>query len=98
MPLTEIEKQKIKEEEEYRASVKNEIKPPVVNNKNKFTAFLLAFFLGGAGIHKFYLGKTKVGITYLLFCWTFVPVILGFIEGIGFLRMSEEKFQQKYSK
>src|SRR5690554_3028666 len=45
---------------------------PVANpsNKSKTTAGLLAIFLGAFGIHKFYLGRTGMGILYLLFCWT----------------------------
>ena len=34
--------------------------------KSKTTAYLLWFFLGVLGIHKFYLGKTGMGILYLL--------------------------------
>ena len=33
--------------------------------KNKWTAFLLCFFLGGLGAHKFYEGKTGMGILYI---------------------------------
>jgi TM2 domain-containing membrane protein YozV len=63
---------------------------------NKLTAGLLALFLGGFGIHKFYLGETGSGIWYLIFCWTGIPEIIGFIEGIQYLVMSEEEFNRKY--
>lgn len=33
--------------------------------KSKTTAYLLWFFLGVIGIHKFYLGKTGMGILYI---------------------------------
>lgn len=33
--------------------------------KSKFVAYLLWFFLGLFGVHKFYLGKIGVGILYL---------------------------------
>lgn len=33
--------------------------------KSKGTAYLLWFFLGGLGVHKFYLGKFGMGILYL---------------------------------
>ncbi len=65
--------------------------------KNKLIAALLALFLGGIGIHKFYLGKGGQGILYLLFCWTFIPGIIAFIECIIYLTMSEEKFNQKFN-
>ena len=66
--------------------------------KDKVTAALLSIFLGGAGIHKFYLGQTGIGILYLLFCWTFIPAIIGFLEGIMLLSMSEEAFNKKYNE
>lgn len=34
--------------------------------KNKWVAFLLCFFLGAFGAHKFYEGKIGMGILYLL--------------------------------
>jgi len=34
--------------------------------KDQLTAFLLAFFLGGLGVHRFYLGYTGIGIAQLL--------------------------------
>lgn len=47
---------------------------------NKVAYCLLCFFLGGLGVHKFYAGKIGLGIIYLLFSWTFVPVIISVIE------------------
>lgn len=48
--------------------------------KDKTTALLLNFFLGGLGIHHFYLGKTSWGVMYFLFCWTFIPSLIGFVD------------------
>lgn len=64
--------------------------------KDKTAAGLLGIFLGGLGIHKFYLGKSVQGVIYLLFFWTFIPAIIGFIEGILYLTKSDEEFQRKY--
>ena len=49
---------------------------------NKVVYCLLAIFLGGIGIHKFYSGKIGMGIIYILFCWTWIPLIVSVIEFI----------------
>lgn len=63
--------------------------------KSKVAAGLLAIFLGGLGIHKFYLGKVGMGILYLLFFWTYIPEIVGLIEGIVYLCSNDHNFQVK---
>jgi TM2 domain-containing membrane protein YozV len=65
--------------------------------KDKTLAAILAFFLGGLGIHHFYLGNTLKGILYLLFCWTFLPVFLSFIDFIFLIISSNEEFNKKYN-
>lgn len=65
--------------------------------KNKIAAFLLAWFLGGIGVHKFYLGQSGWGIVYLLFSWTFIPYLVAIIEGIGYLIMSDAQFNRLYN-
>ena len=49
---------------------------------NKAIYCVLAFFLGGLGIHKFYAGRTVKGILYLIFCWTGIPAVIALIEFI----------------
>ena len=66
------------------------------NGKSKIAAALLAFFLGGFGVHKFYLGQVGLGLIYLLFFWTFIPAIIALIEFILLLTMSDEAFDRKY--
>lgn len=66
--------------------------------KNKYIAALLAFFLGGLGANKFYLGESKRGIIRLLLCWTFIPSFLGLIDGIKYIFTTNEDFQAKYCK
>jgi TM2 domain-containing membrane protein YozV len=67
-----------------------------VRRKSKTTAGVIAILFGGFGIHKFYLGNTAAGIIYLIFSCTGIPYIIGFIEGIMYLTMSDEKFYSKY--
>ncbi|MFD1212931.1 NINE protein [Arthrobacter sp. GCM10027362] len=59
--------------------------------KSKLVAGLLGIFLGGLGIHRFYLGHTTIGVVQLLLtiflgAFTFGLVGLwGFVEGIMIL-------------
>jgi TM2 domain-containing membrane protein YozV len=50
------------------------------SKKDATIGVLLALFLGGLGIHKFYLGQSGAGVLYLLFCWTFIPALIAFFE------------------
>lgn len=65
--------------------------------KNKTIAILFALFLGSLGVHKFYLKKIVPGILYLIFCWTYIPIILSIIDLIILIVSSEEKLSQKYN-
>lgn len=69
---------------------------PRIPRKSKVAAGLLAIFLGVLGVHKFYLGKWVQGILYLALCWTYVPALVGLIEGIVYLCSSDESFAAKY--
>jgi TM2 domain-containing membrane protein YozV len=66
--------------------------------KNRSTAILLTLFLGGLGIHKFYLNKPGTGILYLCFCWTFIPAILALFEVFRLLAIDDISFNNKYNK
>ena len=68
----------------------------VPGEKSRVAAILLAFFLGGLGAHKFYLGRVGWGIIYLLFFWTVIPSIVAFVEFIIYICMSDEQFAAKY--
>lgn len=78
---------------------------PLSGEKNRIVAALLAFFLGGIGAHKFYLGKPGPGIAMLL--WSllgaiafFIPTliigVIAFIEFIIYLSTSDDDFQARY--
>jgi TM2 domain-containing membrane protein YozV len=55
--------------------------------KSKVAALLLCFFLGGLGIHRFYLGYTGIGIAQLLTCgglgiWSLIDFIMLLTDSI----------------
>ncbi len=47
---------------------------------NKVLYCIFALLLGNFGVHKFYAGKFKLGLLYLVFCSTSVPAVIGIIE------------------
>lgn len=64
---------------------------PYFSDKSKLAAGLLGIFLGGLGVHKFYLGNTGAGVAYILVFFfglillaipSLIISIVGFIEGI----------------
>lgn len=48
--------------------------------KDEAIGVLLAIFFGSFGIHHFYLHRNGLGVLYLLFSWTGIPTLLGWIE------------------
>ena len=74
-----------------------------MEERNKTTAGLLALFLGAFGAHYFYLGNSKKGTTRLLLS-IFVPLcafifgIIGIVDGIKMLTMSEEEFVERFDE
>ncbi len=78
----------------------------VVGDKNKVAAGILGILVGSLGIHKFYLGYTSQGLIMLLVTIlgsiiTFgiaagVMAIIGLVEGIIYLTMSDERFNEVY--
>ena len=77
-----------------------------VRTKSKVTAGVLAIVLGGFGVHKFYLGYVGTGFIFLaiwivgllIFIGPLVVGVIGIIEGIRYLSMSDEQFDQTYVK
>ncbi len=83
---------------------------PYTEQKSKVAAALLAFFLGGFGIHGFYLGNTGMGIALLLINLVSLPLMLigiGFLGwfGVGiicliqtilYISVPDQQFYQKY--
>lgn len=55
--------------------------------KSRLAAGLLGIFLGGFGVHRFYLGYTTIGVVQILvtvFTWG-IGAVWGFVEGIMIL-------------
>ena len=54
--------------------------------KDKLIAILLCFFLGGLGIHNFYLGETKKGVVRIVGCLFVIGgIILAIIDFVKML-------------
>ena len=66
------------------------------NRKSRGVAIVLALFLGGFGIHKFYLNQVFLGVLYLLFCWTFIPAIISLFEALMLLFTDESEFHRRF--
>lgn len=70
----------------------------VYERKSKGGAMTLCFFGGWFGLHMFYLRKYLWGSLYLLFCWTFIPLLMSFGDFIAIWLLPEDKFHEKYDK
>lgn len=65
--------------------------------KSRIAAATLALFAGIFGAHRFFLGQWW-GIFYLLFFWTYIPWLVGLVEGIVFLATSQENWNNQYNQ
>ncbi len=72
--------------------------PFVPTYKSQTTAAMLSAFLGGLGIHRFYLGPTWTGVLYLLFFWTGIPLFLAFGETLLIAGSRQQRWAKKYNK
>ena len=51
-----------------------------IRRKDVTVGVLLAFFLGGLGVHRMYMGQVGLGVLYAIFVWTLIPSIIALIE------------------
>lgn len=68
-----------------------------VDKKSRTVAIILAFFLGGLGIHKFYLRQVGWGLLYLVLCWSYISLVASIVDIIILAVMSDEEFDRKYN-
>lgn len=66
--------------------------------KDKNVAGILALFLGGFGVHRFYLGQVGLGFFYLIFFWFPLMWIISLIDAIVFFSTDKDNFDTKYNK
>jgi TM2 domain-containing membrane protein YozV len=76
--------------------------PPPEGQSNRVAAGVLGIVIGSLGIHKFIVGNTTPGLIMLLVSvltcgvGALVMHIIGIIEGIKYLMMSDAEFYQTY--
>lgn len=87
-----------KNSQSYNEPLSNTQIVVVQSRKSRGVAACLAIFLGGIGIHKFYLNQSGWGIIYLICSVTFIPAIAGFIEGLNYAFMSDEEFDKRFNQ
>lgn len=67
--------------------------------KEKTVAGILGILLGGFGVHHFYLGSMTSGVIVLVVTIITCGIggLIGLVEGILLLIMSDEEFNQRYN-
>lgn len=68
----------------------------VGRGKSRMVAALLALFLGGWGVHHYYLGSTMAGVVTLVLC-AGVCGVMPIVEAIMLFMMSDADFDAKYN-
>lgn len=75
---------------------------PAANDRNKYVAALLAFFLGTLGIHRFYLGRNGSAVLMIVISATIVGLLVtgvwAFIDSVRYLIMSDAEFEHRYAR
>jgi TM2 domain-containing membrane protein YozV len=93
------------EQEEAPAAAPRIIYTRMGSSKSRFVAAALAFFFGGLGVHKFYIGDRTAGVIMLaifLFGLLFMAIptavvaLIAVIECVIYLFTSAEKFDRNY--
>lgn len=88
----ETSKESLFEEQPKAATASQKEKP----GKSRLLAAILAILFGTFGVQCFYLNRMGLGIVCILFAWTGIPSIIGFIEGLIILLENPKNFEIKY--
>ncbi|UYP44809.1 hypothetical protein NEF87_001094 [Candidatus Lokiarchaeum ossiferum] len=65
-------------------------------SRDRLVAAILGLIgLGGFGAHHFFMRNPRAKY-FLIFCWTGIPLIVGFFEGLIYLLEPLENFTQRY--
>lgn len=74
----------------------------VVNDRNKYVAALLAFFLGYLGLHRFYTGRKGSAVLMLVMSITVIGLLVtlpwSLVDTIRYLMMSDREFAASYPR
>lgn len=81
-----------------RCGVRQPAVPAPPGAKHKGAATLLALTLGGVGAHRFYLGQWKTAAVMLVLCWTFLPAVVGVVDFVRYVLMSDREFAARYDR
>jgi TM2 domain-containing membrane protein YozV len=68
--------------------------------KDKTAAGILGILLGALGVHQFYLGSVGTGVILIaasIVTCGIAGTVLGLVEGIILLTMSDEEFDKRYN-
>ena len=75
---------------------------PDQDDRNKYIAAVIAFFLGPLGIHRFYLGRNGSGIAMLVLTCTIFGLIVSvpwaFIDMVSYLLISDRDCAARYAR
>ena len=65
--------------------------------KYNFWCFIILCIMGGfMGLQEFYCGKIGLGVFAVLFLWTGIRAMVGFIEAVVWLFRGEDEFNKEF--
>lgn len=70
--------------------------PQQAKPANRIMVGLLGLFLGGLGVQFFVMKKWAQAIISLVFCWTGIPAVVGVLQGIRILCLTDEEYAEIY--